>query len=184
MGRIISFVPAPTAATEDGGILMQFPTVVFSETVEVTAGENIEVGECLALDFAAISTLISTNGIAKTAAVAGQVAARLPIVLITDAVATGAKAFIGVAAQTVVSGAKLRMYVRGYCPFVQTAGAVANGDWLTPVVAGELIKHAAGTHTSAAVVAIALSDDADIGSAPDEVGCAAWLYDTGGDLLG
>jgi hypothetical protein len=180
----ISIQPSPTAFTEDGGLLLALPAISRSVVVEARAGEAIEVGECLRLNTAATTAAISTSGIAKTVAVSSSVEGALGLVYVTDVDAAGAQAMIGVAAQTAAAGARVRFIAKGYVPFVQSAGSVAAGVSLVPAAAGELITYASGTHTKMSVVGYALSDDADIGSAPDEVGCAAWLFDLGGDLVG
>lgn len=180
----ISIHPSPTAFTEDGGLLLALPAIRRSVVISMLAGEAIEVGECLRLNTAATSSAISTSGIAKTVAVSSSVLGALGLAFVTDVDAAGAQAMIGVAATTAAINTEVKVVVEGYVPFVQTAGSVAAGANLVPAAAGELITYATGTHTKMSVVGYALSDDADIGSAPDEVGCAAWLFNLGGSLLG
>lgn len=164
------FAPGSTLAT---GSLIGSPAMVFSQVRTFIADEAITVGDVLELDWAGVNTLI-TAGIANTATEQTNVAEALQHVRITDTVAAGAKGYIGVALESVASGAEIRVCTGGYCPLITTTGdAVAAGDYLTTATAGTAILYASGTHTAGRIIGFALSDDDNTGNY-----CAAWLYPT------
>jgi len=169
--RIVqSLTPGDSLAA---GSLIGLPAMAFSQVRTFIADEAITVGDVLELDWAGVNTLI-TAGIANTATEQANVAEALQHVRITDTVAAGAKGFIGVALETVASGAEVRVCTGGYCPLITTTGdAVAAGDYLTTATAGTAVLYAGATHTAGGIIGFALSDDDNTGNY-----CAAWLYPT------
>ena len=128
------------------------------------ADATITEGQCVAHDFADIATAAgSTTGI-TTAAQAIAVAAALEKVIPTSTNAAGEPAFCGVALHDAVAGGAILVCVGGFCPKVLFSGAtdVTAGEPLVAAsTAGSVIKYAAGTHTNACAIGIAVSTETD-----------------------